>query len=645
MSEDKKTMKEVIKELNKKFGRTSINFADTVKTRTRIPFKQKYLNDLTGGGVPCGQFTTIWGGSACGKSSIVLDLIAEAQKRGLTCVYCDLEHSYDPKWAAKHGVDASKLVYGDFGSAEEPMDALIAFCKAQVADLIIVDSIQGLSPKGEQEEKSGKEKSVQDDTMALLARKLSQFFRMSAGLVSQSNTAVVLVGQTRMDLGSFIKLETLSGGHALLHWSSIILHLRRGQKCYSEDTRVVTINGPKGIDELKVGELIPTINQETGLTELNPVEEIFKYNNFENCGYFSNKQNKDGWIFTPGHKLALINHKSGKLEIKENYLLPQYTKRGLIRFPNCAPCSYAEYPPISDRFIKLLGWFLSDGYLDKAGAISISQSLNPKKHANKIENLLKEILQDGLIYNSRTRRKKEYTLKNGDIVTSPYEIKEWRFTVAASKELLKLWGIYNRKELPKFLYYMSDRQIKVLFDSWMLGDGSNYGKRWKITDGNRELLEQLTGVLIMHGIPVSRIKAYKDKQAFDISGSVAQSEGFLRSWGPYVGRVWCIKVKNQLHFIERKGSFIFTHNSDAPTTEIVNEEGKKEKVIIGFNCVIKLNKCKVSGAVEGNEMSLPFYFGSGLTDGEAPEVISVEEKPNIVVEAPKKKRGRKLKVA
>lgn len=219
MSEDKKTIKEVIKELNKKFGRTSINFADTVKDRTRIPFKQKYLNDLTGGGVPCGQFTTIWGGSSCGKSSTILDLIAEAQKKGLTCVYCDLEHSYDPKWAAKHGVDASKLIYGDFGSAEEPMDALIAFCKAQVADLIIVDSIQGLSPKGEQEEKSGKEKSVQDDTMALLARKLSQFFRMSAGLVSQANTAVVLVGQTRMDLGGFIKLETLSGGHALLHWS------------------------------------------------------------------------------------------------------------------------------------------------------------------------------------------------------------------------------------------------------------------------------------------------------------------------------------------------------------------------------------------------------------------------------------------
>ena len=236
MSEDKKTMNEVLKELNKKFGRTAVNYADKLSSRERIPFKQKALNDLTGGGVPRGQFTTIWGGSSCGKSSTILDLITEAQKRGLVCVYCDLEHSYDPLWAAKHGVDTSKLIYGDFSSAEEPMDALITFCKAQVADLIIVDSIQGLSPKGEQEEKGGKEKSVEQDTMALLARKLSQFFRMAAGVVSQANTAVVLVGQTRLDLGGFIKLETLSGGHALLHWSSIILHLRRGQKADAPTT-------------------------------------------------------------------------------------------------------------------------------------------------------------------------------------------------------------------------------------------------------------------------------------------------------------------------------------------------------------------------------------------------------------------------
>jgi recombination protein RecA len=229
-STDKKSVKAVINALNKQFGFTALNYADKIEERPRLMFKQKTLNELTGGGVPAGQFTTIWGSSGSGKTSIVLELIAEAQKEGKVCVYCDLEHSYNPTWAKARGVDTTKLIYGDFRNAEQPMDAIIAFCQAQVADLIVIDSIHGLSPKSEQQEKGGTERSVENDSMALLARKLSQFFRMAAGFVSSANTAVVLIGQTRLDLGSFVKLETLSGGHALMHWNSLIIHLRRGQK-------------------------------------------------------------------------------------------------------------------------------------------------------------------------------------------------------------------------------------------------------------------------------------------------------------------------------------------------------------------------------------------------------------------------------
>jgi len=225
-----KSITEIMKDLNKKFGYTAMDMAGGIKERPRIVFKQKKLNKLTKGGIPRGQFTTIWGSSSSGKTSTVLDVIAEAQAQGLTCLYCDLEHSYSPSYAAKHGVDTSKLIYGSFVGAEDSMDAIIAFTKNKVVDLVIVDSIQGLSPIGEQEEKSGKEKSTADDTMALLARKLSQFFRMSAGHVSAANTAVIMIGQARMDLGAFIKLEKLSGGNALLHWSSLIIHMRRGQK-------------------------------------------------------------------------------------------------------------------------------------------------------------------------------------------------------------------------------------------------------------------------------------------------------------------------------------------------------------------------------------------------------------------------------
>jgi len=144
--------------------------------------------------------------------------------------YLDVERSYDPVWAKKFDVDTETLVYVVCPTAEAVMDTIIKLCKQKVVDVIILDSVQGLSPHGEQYEgKADKERSVQDDTMALLARKLSQFFRMATPYISDAKCALLLIGQARMDLGSFIKLEVLSGGHALMHNSRLILRMRRGQ--------------------------------------------------------------------------------------------------------------------------------------------------------------------------------------------------------------------------------------------------------------------------------------------------------------------------------------------------------------------------------------------------------------------------------
>jgi RecA/RadA recombinase len=121
------------------------------------------------------------------------------------------------------------LIYGAFYLAEQPLDVIIKICKEKAIQFVVVDSINGLSPKNEQIQGKTKERSVEDDSMALIARKLSQFFRMAVSYVAEAKCAVLLIGQSRMDLGSFIKLETLSGGHALLHYSRLILKVRRGQ--------------------------------------------------------------------------------------------------------------------------------------------------------------------------------------------------------------------------------------------------------------------------------------------------------------------------------------------------------------------------------------------------------------------------------
>ena len=246
-----KLLKTEIALVNKKYGKEIVSFG-TEKETTRIPFKSKALNDITGGGVPSGKFSVIWGAKGSGKTTICYDLVKTAQEQGKICAWIDLERSIDPTWAQAMGVNMSELLVAPkFENAEEAMDFIIALGKKKAIDLIIVDSIQGLSPKGEQETKKGIAKTLEDETIALLARKLSQFFRMSAAGIAESDCTVVMIGQTRMDIGGFITLEKLSGGNALEHWSSLTVHLRRGKKA----------DAPKKKDELIGFDIVARIDK------------------------------------------------------------------------------------------------------------------------------------------------------------------------------------------------------------------------------------------------------------------------------------------------------------------------------------------------------------------------------------------------
>lgn len=223
-------LKKTVNELTKQFGHDIIHFASEEVEKERIPTGIVAIDKLITG-FPAGAFSIIWGNKGSTKTTTALHLIAEAQKIGKTCLYLDLEHSYDNDWATKCGVDTSKLLIGgNFDNAEQAMDTAIKMCKEKVIDVIVLDSVQALSPKGEQEEKSGKEKSIEDDTMALLARKLSLFFRVSGTEVYRGKVTFVLIGQARTDLGGFIKLDKLSGGKALGHYATLVIKAYKAGK-------------------------------------------------------------------------------------------------------------------------------------------------------------------------------------------------------------------------------------------------------------------------------------------------------------------------------------------------------------------------------------------------------------------------------
>lgn len=225
-------LRALMKEVNKDFkGRNPLQFASDAAEKGKISTGVELIDVKIGGGFQRGNVSIIYGGPGCGKSSICLHSTAKAQADGSTVMYIDLEHKFDAGRAKDLGVKLDELILiKDIQHAEEAMDILKRVCSEGLVDLIIVDSIQGMSPEGEQVTKKGKEKSFADDEMGILARKLSKFFRGIANDLDNGKAALLMVGQLRMNLGSFIVKGKLSGGNALEHFAVLIAQVRRGQK-------------------------------------------------------------------------------------------------------------------------------------------------------------------------------------------------------------------------------------------------------------------------------------------------------------------------------------------------------------------------------------------------------------------------------
>jgi RecA/RadA recombinase len=227
------TMKKIGKDQNQ-----DIDFADTLSEteviKIGIPSLDKFV-----GGFKKGAFSVAWGGMSCGKSTLALQTIANAQKDGFVCCYLDMERSFSKERATQLGVNLADLILvSSCQTAEEALEIVRTLSKDKVCDFLVLDSIQALSPRGEQENK-GKQRDLAEAEMAQLARTLSKFFRIVSPDVFKAKMAVLLIGQCRMSLGSFIVRADLSGGEALKHWSYQTIFMRRGQGADAPSQKVV----------------------------------------------------------------------------------------------------------------------------------------------------------------------------------------------------------------------------------------------------------------------------------------------------------------------------------------------------------------------------------------------------------------------
>ena len=247
MAEDqkKKALAAALGQIEKQFGKGSVmRMGDTtVADIQSISTGSLGLDIALGiGGLPRGRVIEIYGPESSGKTTLTLQVIAEAQKLGGTCAFVDAEHALDPNYAGKLGVDVDELLVSQPDTGEQALEITDMLVRSGAVDVVVVDSVAALTPKAEIEGDMG------DTHVGLQARLMSQALRKLTGNINRSNTMVIFINQIRMKIGvMFGSPETTTGGNALKFYASVRLDIRRigaikkGDEVVGNQTRVKVV--------------------------------------------------------------------------------------------------------------------------------------------------------------------------------------------------------------------------------------------------------------------------------------------------------------------------------------------------------------------------------------------------------------------
>ncbi len=185
------------------------------------------------GGLPRGRVVEIYGPEASGKTTIAIHVIAEAQKRGGMCAIIDAEHAFDSAYAKKLGVDVDNLLISQPDYGEQGLEIADRLILSGALDVVVIDSVAALVPKGELEGEMG------DSKMGLQARLMSQALRKLTATINKTNTICIFINQLREKIGvMFGNPETTTGGNALKFYASVRLDIRRMSQIKDGDEAV-----------------------------------------------------------------------------------------------------------------------------------------------------------------------------------------------------------------------------------------------------------------------------------------------------------------------------------------------------------------------------------------------------------------------
>lgn len=232
------------------------------------------------GGLPRGRVVEIYGPESSGKTTLTLQVIAEAQKAGGTAAFVDAEHALDPQYAENLGVNVEDLLVSQPDTGEQALEITDMLVRSGAVDIVVVDSVAALTPKAEIEGEMG------DHHVGLQARLMSQALRKLTANIKRSNCMVIFINQIRMKIGvMFGSPETTTGGNALKFYSSVRLDIRRygavkqGDEVVGNQTRVKVVKN-KMAPPFKIAEF--EIRYGKGISKLGELVELGVEHGFVN---------------------------------------------------------------------------------------------------------------------------------------------------------------------------------------------------------------------------------------------------------------------------------------------------------------------------------------------------------------------------
>ena len=247
MDENKqKALSAALSQIEKQFGKGSVmRMGDAPAGRDLevIPTGSLALDIALGcGGLPRGRIIEIYGPESSGKTTLTLEVIAQAQKTGGVAAFIDAEHALDPVYAGKIGVNLDDLLVSQPDTGEQALEIADMLVRSGGVDIVVIDSVAALTPKAEIEGEMG------DSHVGLQARLMSQALRKLTANIKRSNTLVIFINQIRMKIGvMFGSPETTTGGNALKFYASVRLDIRRtgaiknGDEVVGNETRVKVV--------------------------------------------------------------------------------------------------------------------------------------------------------------------------------------------------------------------------------------------------------------------------------------------------------------------------------------------------------------------------------------------------------------------